>query len=565
MGGREPWIVVVAVCAPVAVVLAMCGWVSARVSPTASGCTPPAGEDALIARYRADPLLPDTYPASATPRAPFVRRYCDNVGVEHRSYARRTSVDVGYQAAGRRPDLSLLSTRVQPRAAAAGWALAGYTDEPDHASIDFCKRILGVQTLASIEISGRHDGAFHGYDVSLTSAPDLGRCPALPAIEALEPLGGASLRGLASEGAPVRWALHMHGRLSARAVIGDGVVYAATARPGVANAVYALDAATGAARWRTVVAGAVSTGLAAVDGVVYVAASLGSVYALDAGTGRVRWTTMVPVGRNYAKEWSGAASAPVVGGGGVFVGGADGEVYALDAATGATRWHTAFGGGDGGVGSVPAFADGRVFIATSDGRVAALDSATGALRWRHSVTEVIAGSPHLVDGYVFVRGSAGTDQNVYALDPATGEVRWQHAPIGLIGSLVSTGEWPLTGVAGTGYGFAGLPSWQLDGLFAEASTAVAGGLVYAQGISVGSGEPVGAWDATTGQPRWRAWTAGVPVVRTGPSPGGTDVLDAAPATGSGIVCFGTAGGPAGVPPTDGNLYAFDAPDAARTR
>src|SRR5690348_13349862 len=75
MTGRKRWMIVVAVCAPVAVVLAMCGWVSTRVSPTAFGCTPPAGEDALIARYRADPLLRDTSPVSATPRGPFIRRY----------------------------------------------------------------------------------------------------------------------------------------------------------------------------------------------------------------------------------------------------------------------------------------------------------------------------------------------------------------------------------------------------------------------------------------------------------------------------------------------------------
>src|SRR5256885_15414748 len=84
MAGRKSWLIAVALCAPVAVVVATCGWAFVRGRPAAFGCTPPAGEEALIAQYRVDPLLqPDTFPAPGTPQPPIIRRSCDNVGAAY--------------------------------------------------------------------------------------------------------------------------------------------------------------------------------------------------------------------------------------------------------------------------------------------------------------------------------------------------------------------------------------------------------------------------------------------------------------------------------------------------
>src|SRR2546430_2388286 len=76
----------------------------------------------------------------------------------------------------------------------------------------------------------------------------------------------------------------------------------------------------------------------------------------------------------------------------------------------------AVGGAEGGVVSVPAFADGRVVVATADGRIAALDSGTGAVHWQRTVAGKIPGSPHLVDGHIFVSVLANSYPDVYALD-----------------------------------------------------------------------------------------------------------------------------------------------------
>jgi outer membrane protein assembly factor BamB len=53
--------------------------------------------------------------------------------------------------------------------------------------------------------------------------------------------------------------------------------------------VEALDAATGAARWKQAVNGAVDSAPAVVDGAVYVTTEKGSVYAFRASDGALSW------------------------------------------------------------------------------------------------------------------------------------------------------------------------------------------------------------------------------------------------------------------------------------
>jgi quinohemoprotein ethanol dehydrogenase len=136
--------------------------------------------------------------------------------------------------------------------------------------------------------------------------------------------------------------------LEATPVVVDGVLYAS----GVAGRVYALDAATGIARWRfepavdlQVVRGTccdqVNRGVAVWQGRVYVATLDGWLYALDARDGRVVWNVDTIVERTRAYSSTGA---PVVAGDVVVIGNAGGEydvrgyVTAYELASGRQRW-----------------------------------------------------------------------------------------------------------------------------------------------------------------------------------------------------------------------------------
>lgn len=151
-------------------------------------------------------------------------------------------------------------------------------------------------------------------------------------------------------------------------------------------------------------------------GLVFVGSGDQHVYALDAGTGALRWK----------RKTGGVVHAtPAVSGGRVFIGSFDRTMYALDAATGAVQW-TFLTGEDPefhnqvGIASSSAVADGRVFFGCRDGHFYALDAAKGTLLWKHDNHKgwVIA-SPAVQGGRVYFPTSDG--QRFKALDAATGK------------------------------------------------------------------------------------------------------------------------------------------------
>jgi outer membrane protein assembly factor BamB len=87
--------------------------------------------------------------------------------------------------------------------------------------------------------------------------------------------------------------------------------------------IYALDAATGAQRWRFQTGDRIVSAPTVTNGVVYVASTESDhhVYALDAKTGALRW--------RY--EISGPYFAPVAANGLAYVASSDGFLYALNA------------------------------------------------------------------------------------------------------------------------------------------------------------------------------------------------------------------------------------------
>ncbi len=136
--------------------------------------------------------------------------------------------------------------------------------------------------------------------------------------------------------------------LEATPVVVDGALFTS----GVAGRVYALDAATGALRWRfepdvnlQVVRGTccdqVNRGVAVWQGRVYVASLDGWLYCLEAADGHLLWKVDTIADRSRAYSSTGA---PLIAGDVVVIGNAGGEydvrgyVTAYELASGAQRW-----------------------------------------------------------------------------------------------------------------------------------------------------------------------------------------------------------------------------------
>ncbi|MFB7676337.1 PQQ-binding-like beta-propeller repeat protein [Kitasatospora purpeofusca] len=208
--------------------------------------------------------------------------------------------------------------------------------------------------------------------------------------------GGGRLRCVDPRGSGLRWSVPVGEDVPSRPVERAGVLYVTAG-----TRVYALDAASGAERWRFEAPVVLFTPPALDADAVYVADYLGTVYALDAATGRDRWRAATGTRQG--------AEPVVVGDGTVLVG--SGEVlYALEAAGGRERWrYTA----RGEIVGSPAVADGLVHLGSRDHSLHTLDLASGQLRWELGTKGELTGSPVAVGGKVFV---GSKDRCVYALD-----------------------------------------------------------------------------------------------------------------------------------------------------
>jgi eukaryotic-like serine/threonine-protein kinase len=118
----------------------------------------------------------------------------------------------------------------------------------------------------------------------------------------------------------------------------------------------------------------------------------GSIDALDASTGAVRWRV---------HDSTNAYSAPAVADGVIYVGSTAHYVAALDAITGTVRWRFST---DVAADSLPGVANGVVYVAFYDSSVYALNAKTGAQRWRFQTdgAQGMAPSPVVANGAVYV-------------------------------------------------------------------------------------------------------------------------------------------------------------------
>ena len=194
------------------------------------------------------------------------------------------------------------------------------------------------------------------------------------------------------------------------------------------TAVTARNIATGAVEWSFPLASeSYAATVAVVDGVVYAkgkAVSPATVYAIDAATGAQRWKLNVQgfAGRDIT-----------VAEGLLFVGDFAGALIAVDTATHKVKW--TFTSGD--TVDQPAVAGGHVYVSSLDHNVYSLDETTGKVEWHFDTGEEISDGPSVAKGIVYVGVRHGVE---YAINASDGSFRWKYETGALYGGGVAVGE-----------------------------------------------------------------------------------------------------------------------------
>jgi outer membrane protein assembly factor BamB len=183
--------------------------------------------------------------------------------------------------------------------------------------------------------------------------------------------------------------------------------------------VYALDASTGALKWKFRAGDVVHASPAIAGGLVIVGSWDSMLYAIEADTGKPKWQFQTGVDPQIGNQ-QGFQSSPAVVDGVVYVGCRDSKVYAIEAATGHQKW-AVYNGGSWVITS-PAVADGKVYYGTSDtGTFSALDAATGNKLFSFDARFPLFSSPAVAGGVVYFGTFGG---RLYALDLKTHEPLW---------------------------------------------------------------------------------------------------------------------------------------------
>ena len=242
-------------------------------------------------------------------------------------------------------------------------------------------------------------------------------------LYAIDAATGKARWRFGTEGEHRYTATHLHGMLPKHEAVPDPYdVYLSS--PAVANGtvyfgsgdshVYALDAETGALRWKHKTGDVVHSSPAVVNGTVYVGGWDTFFYALDAATGNVKWTFKTG-NDTVTHNQVGIPSSPAVVAGVVYFGCRDSHIYAVDAETGKEKWSR--GNGGAWVVSSPAVANGHVYYATADGTsFVELDAATGDSLWAIKGGFYYFASPAIAGAMAYV---GNWDGRLYAFDMRT--------------------------------------------------------------------------------------------------------------------------------------------------
>jgi eukaryotic-like serine/threonine-protein kinase len=200
------------------------------------------------------------------------------------------------------------------------------------------------------------------------------------------------------------------------AVVANGTVYFGS---GDTN-IYALDAETGALKWKFKTGDVVHGSPAIADGVLLVGSWDSFFYALDASTGKEKWRFKTGEDPDIHNQ-VGIQSSPAVANGIVYFGCRDSNFYAVDLATGKKLW--AYPNKGSWVIASPAVSDGKVYFGTSDtGQFHALDAKTGvelfSIDNRHWP---MFSSPALAGGFAYIGSHEG---KLLAIDLKAHALAW---------------------------------------------------------------------------------------------------------------------------------------------
>ena len=246
---------------------------------------------------------------------------------------------------------------------------------------------------------------------------------------ALDAAAGTVKWKFATEGEHRYAATHLHGSSPVKEVMPDpfdcylsspvvwnGAVYFGS---GDGN-VYALDADSGALKWKFKSGDVVHASPAIADGKVYIGSWDSNFYALDAATGKEVWRFKTGEDPDIHNQVGIQSSAAVVDGA-VYFGCRDSHLYALDAKTGEKRW--AYGTKGSWVIASPAVRDGKVYFATSDsGMVYALDARSGDVIFSLNLQRWPSFSSPAIAGDVLYEGSSSGRLN--AVDLTNRKMAW---------------------------------------------------------------------------------------------------------------------------------------------
>lgn len=176
-----------------------------------------------------------------------------------------------------------------------------------------------------------------------------------------------------------------------------------------------------------------SVGQPAHDGeTAYFLSRAREVVAVDAATGAVRWRTSTSITSVGGTAGTSTSGSRVTLAGDVVVAG-DWDVVGLDRATGRRRWRYQSVGSAGPGLFVGQASDASVFTGSQDGSVYAVNVATGRLRWSTRVVEARAVSTTVFEPVVAgtaVAAGYATHQippvgGVVLLDGDSGRIRWR--------------------------------------------------------------------------------------------------------------------------------------------
>jgi outer membrane protein assembly factor BamB len=262
--------------------------------------------------------------------------------------------------------------------------------DAQHTGFNPYENVLNPGTVGSLTAHWKYNGAIFYQPVVVNGIIYVGK-------------GYDGLYALDANTGALRWR-HQSDVVTGPAAVANGMVY------GGYNSTYALDASTGVLVWNSPVSGIVT---AVANGMLYVA-NYSGFYALDVFTGAVVW--------NY-DDATGAMSSAVANG--VVYASGQGKTYALDASTGALIWKAQVSG------SSTTLANGMIYLTADNGTVHALDASTGALRWSYPTGYALGTSTAVAKGLIYV---GCYDGNVYSLNASTGTLVWKYATGGVVGT-----------------------------------------------------------------------------------------------------------------------------------